>query len=327
MKTKLFHLAPIVLLTLAVTGAPNLAAAHPEGGYGHGHEHHDDGRGRYGPATLTVRNDFDGTLDLWVDGRYVETISGNSTRNVMMRPGYRDVTLRRSQSGFVITRTQVALTPGRSQFLPVAAPMGRMSFQNASAVPMKVRVDGQTMWIDPNQRVSMTVETGNVQVATILRDPRGEWEAMSQTVWLEPGQDGFQALRAESGLVLVTNYERFAVRILIDGVDAGFVGPGDTRRVFVRFGSASFVLVDPAGRARETTSVYVTRGREERVVFQSGRGAVAASYGPVQAPRPDADHHDGYGHDEHGGYGHDDHDDHDDHGDHGGDRPEGPRGH
>lgn len=282
----LTRLAPVVLSVLLATAAPT-AFADDDGRYGpYGRHERNDHRGPpdWRASTLTVHNYFDGKVDVWVDGRFVGCIDGNRTQSFSVPAGYRDVTVRRPETGFVLTRTRLSMPPGRSQYVPVAAPFGQVTFQNASVVPMKVVIDGRVTWMDPGQRVQLTVETGNVTVSGLLRDCRGEWEALNQTFWLEPGQNSFQSLRPESGLIIVTNSERFGVRARIDGVDVGFIAPGASERIWVRYGTANIVLVDTAGRTRSSQTVTVTRGREARVVFQNrpwppGRPTEGYSYG------------------------------------------------
>jgi hypothetical protein len=285
--TRHTRLAP-ALLALTLWLAPSAASAGDDwdhkGGHGYGHEKHDGkGKGYYGPAALTVRNDFDGTVELWVDGRFMEVLPANCSRTVSMRPGYRDILLRRAETGFVFTRTQLALRPGVNQFLPVAAPLGQMVVQNSGLVGMQLLVDGQRVWVEAGQRVQLAVPTGNVRMTGTVRDPRGDWLALDQQVWLEPGQSGYQTIRPDPGIIAVTNNERFAVRALIDGIDMGYVAPGDTRRIFVRPGPANVVLRDSAGRIRTDAMLNVGRGREERVVLHC-QDAGYVSYATPGAP-------------------------------------------
>jgi hypothetical protein len=303
MRTHLKGLAALALLTFTASALPGVAVAHDGGGYGY-HDHR--GPERYGPANLTVRNDFDGRLDLFVDGRFVQTVPGNSTVNLPFRPGFRDVTLRRAETGFVVARSQVNLAPGRNQFLPVAAPMGQMTVHNTGAVPMRVQVDGQYVSVMPGQRAQVTTATGNVRLVGSISALRGDWVTLDQTVWLEPGQVGYQALRADPAVLVVANPERFPVRVMVDGFDAGFLNPGETRRVFVAPGTVQVQFLDRYGRPRSSSSVVVTRGREQYA--RCGGSPQAGGYAGVEygyrGGRDDDDHR--------GGWDDDDDDDHHD---------------
>jgi hypothetical protein len=249
--------------------APGLAAAHGDDDDDDRDEHlHHEGCGHHGLATLQVRNTFDGKGEVWIDRRVVGTVGGDQTMTFLVEPGVHDVRVERPDTNYPLVQTRLHLYTGSTTVLPVQAPAGTLRVSNGGEVALKIQADDATVWISPGSAAQLTVETGNVKVLASIKEPRGEWKALEKTVWVEPGIQASEVMRPDPTVIVVTNRDRTPMRMLVDGVDAGTVGAYDTRRVWVRPGSTQVVLIDNAGRVRTSTRVYVSRGKEVKLVVE-----------------------------------------------------------
>ncbi|MEQ1571607.1 MAG: hypothetical protein ABMA64_38620 [Myxococcota bacterium] len=245
--------------------APGVALAHDHDDHHDTYDHHDNGP-RY--STLSIRNEFDGEADVYVDHRLMGRIGGDRTLSWQVVPGSHDVTVLRPATGYVLVQSRIRLYDGSAFVLPVKAPTSALRVSNDGDVLLKVQADDAMVWLSPGTSAQLPVETGFVTLAGSIKEPRGEWKAMEKTVWVEPGTVGSETLRPDPTVIVVTNRDRMAVRALVDGVDAGFVGANSTRRIWVRPGTTAVVLLDPSGRVRTSTTVYVSRGKEVKLVVE-----------------------------------------------------------
>jgi hypothetical protein len=284
-------------LLALVLAAPGLASAHEgwdrdDDDHGYEHcDHHGPGDPR-GLATLSIRNDFDGEVQVFVDQRFVGVVSGDQTGTFQVNPGSRDVLVTRPGTNFVLAQSRMQVYAGTTALLPVCAPTSMVDVKNQGEVMLRVQLGASSVWISPGQSAQVPVKAGNASLTASIRDPRGEWKAIDRTFWVEPGQPSCQTLRPDPTVVVITNHDRFSVRALVDGHDEGLVGAGQSKRVWVRPGSTNVLLVDTQGRLRSNTTVVVGKGREGLVVLEPRYPSVGAvvtydGYGrPILPIRP-----------------------------------------
>lgn len=286
--------------TLSALSALVLMSAAPA--FAHGGEYTPTGGPSHGPysqphgppATLSVKNTFDGEADVFVDGRFEGRVAGRQTLSVGVRAGSHEVRVSRPSTGFVLACTELRFFPGQAVLLPVDAPKVPMRVTNTGEVGLKLRADGApSVWLPAGGTVALTVSAGDVDLHASIADPRGDWLAVDRVVWVEPGRPNGASIRGEANAVVVVNRDRFPVHALLDGADLGWIGAGETERVFVRPGPAELVLLDKSGRVRTATSVVTTRGNEATVVVSArpmparpgpGPGAVVVVSGGGRPP-------------------------------------------
>jgi len=266
--------------------APALASAH-EGDWDHdddrneSHEHdgdrgydhdghgYDQGHGGWhGPATLTVRNDFDGEAQVFVDQRLLGVVGGDRSASFQVNAGCHDVRVTRPGTNYVLVQTRMDMNGGTTVQLPIQAPTSNVRLENTGEVALRVQLGSASVWVSPGAAVQVPVRTGNASLVASIRSPQGEWKAIERTFWVEPGQSACQQLHPDPTVVSITNHERVRVRALVDGDDEGYVEPGSTKRVWVRPGSTNVLLLDPVGHVRSNTTVIVGKGKEGRVVLE-----------------------------------------------------------
>ena len=290
------------LIGLALT-VPGVAAAHDwnddddddDSSGDHGYYDHDRWEVQRA-ATLSVQNQFDGEADVVVDHRYLGRVGGDRTMSFSVDPGMHEVVVTRPGTAYVLLSTRMRLYGGSTTALPVYAPAGTLRVANGGEVPLKLEADRSSVWIAPGATGTLVVETGNVDVVASIKEPHGEWRALEKTMWVEPGRTTLETLRPDPTVVVVTNRDRVSLRALVDGIDAGVVPPGDTRRIWVRPGSTRVTLVDLGGRVRSSSTVFVSKGKEVRllvdarypvsttVVAVSNGGPARPGYGPEHGP-------------------------------------------
>jgi hypothetical protein len=237
-------------------------------------------------SRVEIANFFDGEVELYLDGRFRGLVPGDGRLVVDHRPGPLDVVVRRPGTGFVLVSTQLYLSRDARVFVPVEAPRSVVRVRNAGEVALKVDVDHQHVWLAPHTTVDLRVTSGFVDLRASIRDPRGDYLAMTRDLWVEPGRLETTVLSPDPSAVRIYNREHVAVRVLLDGVDVGMLAPGATREMFVRPGNTRIVLVDLAGNVRYTNFVDVPRGGTAIVDLHSyARGPVPV-HTAMNTPRP-----------------------------------------
>ncbi len=231
-------------------------------------------------AVLEVDNDFEGELTIYVDGRYEGTARGDARTRVEVKPGKRDVVLQRPGGAVLASRT-LHFHKGITAVLPIAAPKAPLMVRNTSAVPLQVDVGpGDGVWISPNTAVELVVTAGTVDLEARVREAGHIERVTVRTLWVEPGQ------RAETVLdyrpvahtrLSVRNQGHERLRAVVDGVEVGFVDPGERRSVAVSPGRVTVRFYDRHGRLVEVRDVHADKGQKT---------AVVASVVPPPPPSP-----------------------------------------
>ncbi|MCB9696957.1 MAG: hypothetical protein H6738_09290 [Alphaproteobacteria bacterium] len=227
---------------------------------------HGNGNGNGGDARLRVDNHFDGEVEVLVDGRFVAMVPGDAAIDLQSRPGRHEVRVQRPGTGYVLTRTQLVLTPAALVVLPVEAPRTTIRIDNQGQIPLRLTLEGNNVWLVPRTVVELEVTSGNLDVTAMAHEPRGDFFAVERTVWVEPGQVASTVLRPDPTMIVVDNDDIFDMRVLVDGKDAGVVDGGDVRQIWVHPGPSVVTLIDPFGRIRSETRVVVQRGQESLIV-------------------------------------------------------------
>ena len=185
----------------------------------HDRGHHDRGHDDHERATLEVDNQFDGSVDVYIDGQRKLELRGNSRGRVRVRSGKRTIEVRRPRTGYLLASNRVYLPRGGTVSLPIWAPQGALRFENQGGVPLQIEADGQRVWLQPGSSVQLSVTAGNVDVVSSQRDGRGAYLDVRRTLWVEPGIETAEVLRPVPTALSLTNHERMAVRVRIDGRD------------------------------------------------------------------------------------------------------------
>jgi len=237
-------------------------------------------------SRVEIANSFDGEVEVVLDGRFQGIVPGDGRLIVEHRPGPLEVLVRRPNTGYVLVATQVYLPRDAKVLVPVVAPRSTVRVRNAGEVALRVDVDDQHVWLSPRTMVELRVTSGLVDLRASIRDPRGEFLAMTRDLWVEPGRIETTVLTPDPSVVRLYNTERVAVRVLLDGVDAGMVGPGGSREMFVRPGTTRIVLVDLAGNIRYSNVVDVPRGGTAVVDLRSNARGPVPVHVAMTTPRP-----------------------------------------
>lgn len=298
---------PLLVGAALLALTPNLAAAHDG-----------DSRGNPRPnpvvvvhmppqhqGTYAVTNEFDGEVEVWLDGRFQRLVPANTQIRFTECAGIHNLEVRRPATDFVLLSRPFKVYENQMVVLHAKPPLGTLRVNNEGEVALKLDIDDALVWISPGSSVQVPVTTGNVEVHASMKDPRGEWLAIDRTVWVEPGRPAATTLRPDPTVIVISNRENYPVHALFDGVDAGWIAAGETRRVWVRPGPTQVLLLDRSGKVRTTAQLSVTRGSEAKVVVQPAFQVVntVVSTGPSRPGgpiRPGS----GYDHPDHDGHEH-----------------------
>lgn len=220
------------------------------------------------PAMLEIDNRFDGEAAVYVDGRFYGNVEGDTRMHLDVRPGRHELEIRRPGTGYVLTRNVVTTALNATVSVRVLPPEGTLRLVNNGQIALKLQAADHSVWVSPGTALTIPVPTGNVPVTASIREPRGDFKTMERVVWVEPGVVETETLRPNPGVIRVVNEDCTAVRVRLDGEDAGMLQPGESRVLYVRPGDSLVTFVEPGGRTRLTTRVDVTRGSEARVVLR-----------------------------------------------------------
>jgi hypothetical protein len=222
-----------------------------------------------GDSTISLDNRFDGEVEIWLDGKFVRMLDGDSKINMVTRPGSHDLQITRPGTHFVLASQHLHLRNDTTTVVPILPPTGQLRINNTGDVRLKVAVEGTSpVWITPGTSALVPVTTGHVDVVASIHDPRGEWVAQERDVWVEPGQLGVTTMSPDPTVIIIANHDRQPVRALLDGADAGWIPAGTTERMWVRPGPTQVVLLDGHGAVRSQARVVVSKGNEAKIVVQ-----------------------------------------------------------
>jgi len=237
-----------------------------------------------GPRTafLEVDNDFAGELELFVNGRYEGLVPGHRRVRFEVKNGRREVRLQRPATAARVVKTTLHFSPGVTSVLQVDAPMTTLQVRNKSPVPLQVDVGpGDGVWIAPTSMVELRVPSGDVTVEARVREAGRVERVRQHTLWAEPGVVNEHVLDYSPTAhtrVSVKNRDHQPLRVVVDGVEIGWLDPGASRVVAVAPGMVTVRFYDVYGRLVTTTDTRATRG-DKTVV------AARASWSPPPPPR------------------------------------------
>jgi hypothetical protein len=239
-------------------------------------------------ARVEIANEFDGEVEVYLDGRFSAIVPGDARIVLETRPGPLDVRVQRPGTGFVLVSTRIYAARDARIFLPVEAPKGVVRLRNGSDFALRVDVDGQEAWLSPRSQVDLRVTTGHVDLFATIPEARSEFGVTTRDLWVEPGRIETTVLAPDPSVVRVFNRENIAVRVMLDGADAGLLQPGDTRLLLVHPGVTRVVLIDLRGNVRYSTVLDMDKGETAVVDLRNGpaRGAVPVRVSVAERERP-----------------------------------------
>jgi len=220
-------------------------------------------------SNLKIVNEFDGAADVFVNGNYKGSVNGDRTRVFEVNPGYRQVTLRRPGTGYVLLSDREFFYSDSTTRLTIKAPKGELKIRNDSPVPMLISAcANEPRWVEPFTNIVLPVRTGNVIVKSQVREREGLKTLTTKTVWAEPGARASTTLRytppAKTRLTVV-NHDGRDVRIVMNGRDKGTLRSGDRMVLDVRPGEVDLLATEIGGRVIFDDDLFVSRGETERV--------------------------------------------------------------
>ncbi len=232
-----------------------------------------------GHAYIDVDNRFDGEAAVYLDGCFQTNVDGNAKIRLNVDPGRHHLQVRRPDTGYVLSENTVRTDHDVTVSVRVHPPEGTLRLVNNGKVDLLLQAADHSVWVSPGTALALPVATGNVPVTASIREPRGELKTMERTLWVEPGVVQTETLRPNPGVIRVVNEDCTAVRVRLDGEDAGLLEPGATRVLYVRPGDSLVTFVEPGGGTRLTARVDVRRGSESQVVLRDMPGGGATSSG------------------------------------------------
>ena len=235
-------------------------------------------------ALLEIDNRFDGEAAVYVDGRFRGNVEGDARLKLDVGPGRHHLEVRRPGTGYLLTENTVSTLYNATVSVRVQPPQGTLRLVNNGQISLRLQAADHSVWVSPGTALTIPVPTGNVPITASIREPRGDFKTLERVLWVEPGVVETEILRPNPGVIRVVNQDCTAVRVRLDGDDAGMLQPGETRTLYVRPGDSWVTFVEPGGTTRLTTRVEVIRGGEAQVVLRDMPGSGATS-GPIRVSR------------------------------------------
>ena len=236
---------------------------------------------RPAPALLEVDNDFEGEVEVYVDGRYEGTVPGDRSLRMDASPGRRDVVIQRP-GGAVLLSTRVHLQRNVIAGLKVKTPRTSIRIKNTGSAALSVDLGpGDDLWIAPTSSAEVRVDAGTLDLTASARDRDGLRKVRGETLWLEPGRTHVHVLDYNPPpptRLSLKNPSRETLRALVDGREVGWLTPGETQLVHVDPGRTEVRFYDRAGRLESVFQVRAERGQRTTVV------AATASARPAPPP-------------------------------------------
>lgn len=241
---------------------------------------------RPSPALLEVDNDFEGEVEVFVDGHYEGTVAGDRALRMDVQPGRRDVRVQRPRGGAVLLSTALHFQRGVISGVEVHAPLTRLRVVNAGTMPLSVDLGpGDDVWIAPSSSAELRVVAGTVDLVASASDRDGMHRVHSERIWVEPGAPAEHVLRytpPPPTRLALTNPSFEPLRALVDGREVGWVSPGASQLVLVDPGRTQVRFYDRRGRLVSAMDVRAERGEKTRVVAVAAAPPPHRPTGPVR---------------------------------------------
>jgi len=138
-------------------------------------------------AALVIDNNFDGRVEVHVNGRYYGTVQGDAELVFPLASGRRDVLIRRP-GGVVLLQRRLQVHRGTNHTVTVRPPQTTLFVANSGRTPLKVTADGAGAWVLPGMTADLRVTSGHVMVFAEVRDRTGSLVVDREKVWAEPGR-------------------------------------------------------------------------------------------------------------------------------------------
>ena len=220
-------------------------------------------------AHLEVDNDFDGELELYVNGRFEGLVPGDERLRVPVKTGRRDIRLQRPGGGATLLAQSLHFSPNVISIVRVKAPMTTLQVRNTSVVPLQVDVGpGDGIWIAPSTAIELQVRAGTVGLEARARLPGGVEQVSARKLWAEPGQRSTHVLDYKPPItrLALKNRDHQRLRAVVGDVVVGWLDPGESQVVTVDPGRLTVRFYDRHGRLVSVMDARATRGEKTPVV-------------------------------------------------------------
>ena len=219
---------------------------------------------------VEVDNQFEGEVEVFVDGRFVGVVPGDRALRFDLAPGRHDLVARRPRGGVELLATAIHGHPGATVVVPVHTPTSRLRVTNAGALPLSVDLGpGDDVWIGPRSAVEVSVPAGTVYLLASAKDHDGLTRVHEERLWVEPGPRTERVLEYDPPpptRLSLHNRDRDLLRAVVDGREVGWVAPGEQRSVHVDPGWTHIRFYDPRGRLVSAMDIRAERGKQTPVV-------------------------------------------------------------
>ena len=244
---------------------------------------------RPAPALLEVDNRFEGEVEVLVDGLYEGTVPGTRSLRMDVKPGRREVVVRRPNGGATLLRSTVHLSRDATARLRVVTPRTTVQLRNTGTVPLSIDLGpGDDLWLAPRTTTELRVDAGTLELTASGWDRDGVRRMQVERLWLEPGRTHVHVLDPTPPpptRLSLRNPTREPLRAWVNGQDVGWLLPGEHRVTSVAPGPAEVRFVDRRSRVVTELRVRAERGERTVVAAASGGGSSSRPSGPLRAYR------------------------------------------
>lgn len=244
------------------------------------------------PAPLTIENQSNAQLKLFVDGRFMGEIRDGFERIFSVAPGYHDI--RVSCDGMDMYNKRTYVSQNRGKELTIRPATGTLALTNVGSQAIMVSInDGRDLWLAPGQSQKYEVFAGLAELDATYWDHHGQQRIQTQRFDIDPGRTTHATTGIKqdmrSGEIQLSNSGYETLSIFIDGRDVGSIRSGNTKTFAVDTGNTWVMAVQPDGDTVFSDKLNVRSNETERLSLgQPGRhcnGTPQATSVRVQTPR------------------------------------------
>ena len=220
-------------------------------------------------ARIIVENDFEATVDVFLDGSREGSIRGESEKTFAVRAGLTNVVVKRP-NGMALLKETVHLSGGDAVFLKVKQGTGTIFIKNRGDEPLFIssRDAAVDLWILPGATGRLSLPAGELRLTASIWTWGGMQVMESRTVWVEPRSERSVSLNFDAHLatLLVRNDDYRDVRVYVDGRYLSTLRSNQTLDFDINPGTVHVKAISLDGRLVYENRVTLRRDAETRLV-------------------------------------------------------------
>lgn len=217
---------------------------------------------------FTIDNNFDASVDVFMEGQLIGQVAGDSERSFRVRPGAHRVTVR--FRGDELLTTNLNLMPGRHTEIDVKAPWIGVQVTNQGRQPVFVELGHKDAWLTPGATTTLTVRAGDKELTSYVSGRYGQLHLVEQMDLFVGTKSPMRIAVADTpipGRLTIRNTRSVSARAYIDGSEAGIIKANSNRTFTAEVGQSRVLVVSADGHILYDGHVGIERGETESLAL------------------------------------------------------------